>query len=310
MEALLEGFQNFTWQNGVMIIVGLVLIILAIKKEYEPMLILPIGFGCILVNLPLATVIENSIGQAGFLQVLYKAGITTELFPLLIFVGIGAMIDFSPLLKQPIMIFFGGCGTIRHICRHDARHLCKLYRAGYIHAQGKRRRSVSSVRRTGQQRYLWAIFLRRNISARYPWPHIRICRWWPIIQPPVIRALTTKHERRIRMESDFNKKVSRPVLIAFPIIVTLVVGFVAPEGVPLVGALMFGNLIRGVRRAGEAVQIGAERAGQPGDAAAGYYHRVVHGGQRVHTMGYAVDPAYRFSGVCVRHGGRRAVRPN
>ena len=243
MEALLKGFTNFAWQNGVMIIIGLVLIILAIRKKYEPMLLLPIGFGCILTNLPLAAVIQNSIGDAGFLKVLYDAGITTELFPLLIFVGIGAMIDFSPLFKQPIMIFFGAaaqlgifCAMLLAICANfiipDIFSLKEAAAVGIIGAaDGPTTIFVGNI---FAQKYLGALSV-----AAYSYMSLV-----PIIQPPVIRAMTTKKERRIRMETDFSKKVSRPVLISFPILITIVVGFVAPDGVPLVGALMFGNLIR------------------------------------------------------------------
>ena len=242
MEALQKAFIGYGWQNIVMIVVGLVLIFLAIKKEYEPMLLLPIGFGCILVNLPLAAVMGTA-EDPGFLQVLYNAGITTELFPLLIFIGIGAMIDFSPLLKQPVMIFFGAAAQfgifaamLLAICANaiipDIFSLKEAAAVGIIGAAD----GPTTI-------YVGNIFAQDYIGplsvAAYSYMAMV-----PIIQPPVIRALTTKQERRIRMDNDFGKPIARPVLIAFPIIVTLVVGFVAPQGVPLVGALMFGNLIR------------------------------------------------------------------
>ncbi len=243
MEALLKGFTNFGWQQAVMIVIGLVLIILAIKKEYEPMLLLPIGFGCILTNLPLATVLQNSLGEAGFLKVLYSAGITTELFPLLIFIAIGAMIDFSPLLKQPVMLFFGAAAQFGIFAAMMMAICANAIIPGIFSIQ-----EAAAVGIIGAADGPTTIFVGNLFAEKYIGP-LSVAAYSymalvPIIQPPVIRALTTKKERRIHMDSDINKQIPKPVLIAFPIIITLVVGFVAPDGVPLVGALMFGNLIR------------------------------------------------------------------
>jgi oxaloacetate decarboxylase beta subunit len=242
MEAFQEAFVDYSWQNIVMIVVGLVLIILAITKEYEPMLLLPIGFGCILVNLPLAAVLGTA-ENPGFLQVLYNAGITTELFPLLIFIGIGAMIDFSPLLKQPVMIFFGAAAQFG-IFAAMMLAIC----ANAIIPDIFSLKEAAAVGIIGAADGPTTIFVGNLFAPDYIGP-LSVAAYSymsmvPIIQPPVIRALTTKKERRIHMDNDFGKPIRRPVLIAFPIIVTLVVGFVAPAGVPLVGALMFGNLIR------------------------------------------------------------------
>jgi oxaloacetate decarboxylase beta subunit len=243
MEALLKGFTNFGWQQAVMIVIGLVLIVLAIKKEYEPMLLLPIGFGCILTNLPLATVLQNSLGETGFLQVLYNAGITTELFPLLIFIAIGAMIDFSPLLKQPVMLFFGAAAQFGIFAAMMLAICANAIMPGIFTMQ-----EAAAVGIIGAADGPTTIFVGNLFAEKYlgalsvaAYSYMALV---PIIQPPVIRALTTKKERRIHMDSDIKKQIPRPVLIAFPIIITLVVGFVAPDGVPLVGALMFGNLIR------------------------------------------------------------------
>jgi sodium ion-translocating decarboxylase beta subunit len=253
MEALLKGFTEFSWQNGVMIVIGLVLIWLAIKKEYEPMLLLPIGFGCILVNLPLATVIENGLGDPGFLAVLQKAGIVTELFPLLIFIAVGAMIDFSPLLKQPVMIFFGAAAQFGIFAAMLLALLTNLLPIQSLLGLDPSQpiftlKEAASVGIIGAADGPTTIFVGNLFVPKYlgalsvaAYSYMSLV---PIIQPPVIRAMTTKKERMIRMDADFNKKVSRSVLIAFPIIVTIVTGFVAPEGVPLVGALMFGNLVR------------------------------------------------------------------
>jgi sodium ion-translocating decarboxylase beta subunit len=242
MEIFREAFTSFGWQNLVMIAVGLVLIILAITKEYEPMLLLPIGFGCILVNLPLAAVLGTP-ENPGFLRVLYNAGITTELFPLLIFIGIGAMIDFSPLLKQPVMIFFGAAAQFGIFAAMMLAICANSIIPGIFSLQ-----EAAAVGIIGAADGPTTIFVGNLFAPKYIGP-LSVAAYSymslvPIIQPPVIRALTTKKERRIHMDNDFGKPIRRPVLVAFPIIVTLVVGFVAPEGVPLVGALMFGNLIR------------------------------------------------------------------
>ena len=253
MEVLLKGFLDFTWQNAVMIVVGLGLIILAIKKEYEPMLLLPIGFGCILVNLPLATVLANGLGEPGFLEVLKQAGIVTELFPLLIFIAIGAMIDFSPLIKQPVMIFFGAAAQFGIFAAMMLALLTNLLPIQALLGLDPTQpiftlKEAAAVGIIGAADGPTTIFVGNLFAQKYlgalsvaAYSYMSLV---PIIQPPVIRALTTKAERRIRMDADFSKKVSKPVLIAFPIIITIITGFIAPEGVPLVGALMFGNLIR------------------------------------------------------------------
>jgi oxaloacetate decarboxylase beta subunit len=260
MNELLNGLLNsgWDWRNAVMIVIGLVLILLAIIKEYEPMLLLPIGFGCILVNLPLAAVWSlttnmpdgTQMVQEGFLQVLYSAGIFTELFPLLIFIGIGAMIDFSPLLKQPVMIFFGAAAQfgifaafLLAICAHGI--LPGVFPQQDVMQTLRESAAVGIIGAADGPTtiYVGNLFAKDYIAplsvAAYSYMSLV-----PIIQPPVIRAMTTRKERRIRMDVDFNKKVSKPVLIALPIVITIIVGFVAPAGVPLVGALMFGNLIR------------------------------------------------------------------
>jgi oxaloacetate decarboxylase beta subunit len=246
--SLLKGFSAFGWQNAVMILIGLGLIALAIVKKYEPLLLLPIGVGCILVNLPLSTVLENALGQEQFLRVLYNAGIATELFPLLIFIAVGAMIDFSPLLRQPVMIFFGAAaqfGIFAAMMLAVAAGLFiftpddgPIFNCGRVGLRGNHRRgrgpTTIFVGHLFAQKYIGALSV-----AAYSYMSLV-----PVIQPPVIRALTTRKERMIRMDFDPDIKVNRTVLILFPIIVTVATGFVAPEGVPLVGALMFGNLIR------------------------------------------------------------------
>lgn len=239
MEQLLQGFTNLDWRSVVMMGIGLVLIILAISKGYEPMLLLPIGFGCILANLPLS----NAVGAEGFLTVLYKAGIVTELFPILIFVAIGAMIDFSPLLKQPVMIFFGAAAQFGIFAAMLLALLANHLIPGVFSFA-----ESAAIGIIGAADGPTSIFAGSLLAPKYIGP-ISVAAYSymslvPVIQPPIIRLLTTKHERRIRMDSNFNIKVSRKVLIAFPIVVTIVSGIIAPMGVALVGSLMFGNLIR------------------------------------------------------------------
>lgn len=243
MEELLKGFQSVTWQNGVMMAVGLILILLAILKEYEPMLLLPIGFGCILVNLPLQSVIENSMGDPGFLKVLYEAGIATELFPLLIFIAIGAMIDFSPLLKQPVMIFFGAAAQFGIFAAFLLAIGANAIWPGIFTLKEAAAVGIIGAADGPTTIFVGNLFAQKYIGALSVAAYSYMSMV-PIIQPPIIKMCTTKKERCIHMDVDFDRKVSKPVLIALPIIITIVVGFVAPDGVPLVGALMFGNLIR------------------------------------------------------------------
>jgi carboxybiotin decarboxylase len=237
MQDLFIGFTSVTWQNFVMYAIGLVLIWLAIKKGYEPMLLLPIGFGAILVNLPLATVWSYG-GEPGFLGVLYSAGIRTELFPLLIFVAVGAMIDFGPLFKNPVMIFFGAAAQFGIFATMVIATLppfnFSLKEAASIGIIGAADGPTSIfVANLFAPKYLAAISV-----AAYSYMSLV-----PLIQPPVIKLLTTKNERRIRMEYR-ESTVPKWLKILFPIVVTCVAGFVAPMSVPLIGSLMFGNLIR------------------------------------------------------------------
>ncbi len=237
MHDLFVGFTSVTWQNFVMYAVGLVLIWLAVKKGYEPMLLLPIGFGAILVNLPLASVWSYG-EQPGFLGVLYSAGIRTELFPLLIFIAVGAMIDFGPLFKNPLMIFFGAAAQFGIFATMVIATLppfnFSLKEAASIGIIGAADGPTSIfVASLFAPKYLAAISV-----AAYSYMSLV-----PLIQPPVIRLLTTKRERGIHMEYK-ESTVPKWLKILFPITVTCVAGFVAPMSVPLIGSLMFGNLIR------------------------------------------------------------------
>lgn len=227
--------------------IGLILIYLAIKKEYEPALLLPIGFGAILVNLPLATVWDSE-GSAGVLQIFYNIGILTEIFPVLIFVGVGAMIDFSELLKNPRMLLFGAAAQfgifftiVAAIAIGGA--LDNAFNLG-LNIDLK---VASSIGIIGAADGPTSIFVATKFAPNIIGP-ISVAAYSymslvPIIQPPVIRALTTREERLIRMPYR-DKKISKKVLIAFPILITVISGIFAPISVPLIGLLMFGNLIR------------------------------------------------------------------
>ncbi len=234
MEILVQNFANITWQQVVMWAIGGVLIYLAIKKDMEPSLLLPIGFGAILVNLPLSGAVDQG-AERGALSVLYDAGIANELFPLILFIGIGAMIDFGPLLANPKLMIFGAAaqfGIFFTLC--TASMFFDLNDAASIAIIGAADGPTSIVvaLKLGSK-YLGAIMV-----AAYSYMALV-----PIIQPPVIKLLTTKKERLIRMPYE-QKEVSKLVRILFPIIVTVVAGLVAPASVSLVGFLMFGNLIR------------------------------------------------------------------
>lgn len=233
MDALFSGVTNITWQQVIMLGVGGLLIYLAIRKEYEPLLLLPIGFGAILTNIPGS----SAVGPHGFLTILYESGIATELFPILIFIGIGAMVDFGPLLEQPFMLFFGAAAQLGIFLTMTFAVLARfpLHEAAAIGIIGTADGPTSI--------YVASILAPRLLApisvAAYSYMSLV-----PIIQPPVVRALTTSDERKIRMEPVRSKRISRLVRILFPVMVTLVSGLIAPVSLALVGSLMFGNLLK------------------------------------------------------------------
>ncbi len=236
LEQLLPAIAGMSWKNLVMIAIGLTLIFLAIKKQYEPTLLLPIGFGAILVNIPFSAVLTQN-GIEGPLNVFFDAGIATEIFPLLIFVAIGAMIDFSPLFQRPILLLFGAAAqfgifmtmVLATVCGFDIKQAASI---GIIGAAD------------GPTSIIVATQLARDLLGPISVAAYSYMALVPIIQPPVIKALTTEKERKIRMQFDANKKVSRTALIIFPIAVTILAGLIAPSSLALIGFLMFGNLIR------------------------------------------------------------------
>ena len=236
MEFLVEGFKALEWQHFVMWIIGALLIFLAIRFKMEPALLLPMGFGAILVNIPLSGAI-NQDGTPGFLEVLYNAGIKMgELMPLLLFIGIGAMMDFGPLLSNPKLFFFGGAAQIGIFLTIILAALCGFNLSDAI--------SVGVIGTAdGPTSIAVATMLNSTVIGAITVAAYSYMALVPIIQPAVIRLCTTKKERLIRMEYN-PASVSRLTRILFPVIVTLVAGLVAPPSVGLVGCLMFGNLIR------------------------------------------------------------------
>ncbi|MBQ2315994.1 MAG: sodium ion-translocating decarboxylase subunit beta [Clostridia bacterium] len=241
MEFLLEGFLAVTWKQLVMYAVGVLLIYLAVAKKYEPALLLPMGFGAILVNLPLSGVLNQEIegiGEVqGIIQWLFEIGIeASEAMPLLLFIGIGAMIDFGPLLSNPKMFLFGAAAqfgiffvvVVAVLLGFDLKDAASIGIIGA--ADGPTSILVSQVLKSN---YVGPIAV-----AAYSYMALV-----PIIQPIAIKAVTTKRERMIRMPYN-PANVSKLLKIAFPIIVTVIAGFIAPTSVALVGFLMFGNLLR------------------------------------------------------------------
>lgn len=229
---LLQGVQNVTWQSLVMIAVGLLLIWLAVKKEYEPLLLLPIGAGSILANLPLSPM----VGEHGALTVLYNMGVGNELFPLLIFVGIGAMTDFGPLLENPKMVLLGGAGQFGIFLT-----LMLALFLGFDHNQ------AASIGIIGAIDGPTSIYVSNKLAPELVAP-ITVAAYSymslvPIIMPPIMRALTTQKERAIQMPYT-SREISQRTRILFPIIVTIVVGTLVPFATPLIGMLMLGNLMR------------------------------------------------------------------
>jgi carboxybiotin decarboxylase len=232
-ELLLSIFSglHFTWANAAMIGVGSLLIYLAVAKEYEPVLLLPIGFGCILANLGMSVYNPES-----FLKVIYDAGIKTELFPLLIFIGVGAMIDFRPLLAQPKMVLLGAAGQFGIF---GALILATLL--------GYKLNEAASIGVIGAIDGPTAIYVASKLAPDMLGP-IAVAAYSymsliPIIQPPIMKLMTTRKERLVRMEYA-PRPVARATVVSFPIVVTIAVSLVAPAAAPLIAALMLGNLLR------------------------------------------------------------------
>ena len=232
--SVFANLMNLTPQMLIMYGLGGFLIYLAIAKKMEPSLLLPMGFGTILVNLPLSGAITQG-DVPGALSVLFQAGLSNELFPLLLFIGIGAMIDFGPLLEKPWLMLFGAAAQFGIFFT--------LFLAGFFFDL----KDAASIAIIGAADGPTAIFVANTLGSQYlgaimvaAYSYMALV---PIVQPPVIRLLTTRKERRISMPYQ-QGKVTQLTKILFPILVTVIAGLVAPASVALVGFLMFGNLLR------------------------------------------------------------------
>jgi sodium ion-translocating decarboxylase beta subunit len=232
LQGLFDGLANLAPSHAIMLLIGCVLLYLGIGKGYEPLLLLPIGFGAILVNIPLAGLMEND----GFLRFLYNTGVITEVFPLLIFVGIGAMTDFQPLMENPKIILLGAAGQF-------GIFLTLLLAL----AIGFDKLDAVAVAIIGACDGPTAIY----VSSKFA-PHllgaVSIAAYSymslvPLIQPPIMRWLTTEKERKIVM-GVVKRPVSKTTKVIFPIMVTIAASILAPKGTPLIGTLMLGNLLR------------------------------------------------------------------
>jgi len=234
VEILIQNFANIQWQHILMWGIGGLLIYLAIAKEMEPTLLLPMGFGAILVNLPLEV---PGTGVQHVIDTLFSIGIDgAELFPLLLFIGIGAMIDFQPLLTNPKLMIFGAAAQFGIFFT--------VLLASFF---GFDLKDAASIGIIGAADGPTSIFVATALGSNYlgaimvaAYSYMALV---PLVQPPIIKACTTRKERLIRMEYK-GKPVPKIVKILFPIVVTMLVAFVAPDAVALIGFLMFGNLIR------------------------------------------------------------------
>ena len=231
---LFSNLGNTTWQMLVMWVVGGLLIYLGIVKKMEPTLLVPMGFGAILVNLPLSGAITQGSTE-GPITALFHAGMSNELFPLLLFIGIGAMIDFGPLLERPWLMLFGAAAQFGVFFN--------FFLAGFFFDLP----DAASIAVIGAADGPTAIFVANTLHSKYlgaimvaAYSYMALV---PIVQPPIIRLCTTRKERLIRMPYKAGN-VSKLTKILFPVVVTIISGIVAPTSVALVGFLMFGNLIR------------------------------------------------------------------
>lgn len=236
MDFLIQGFLDITIQQVIMMLIGALLIYLGIVKEYEPTLLVPMGLGAILVNFPNSGLVGQPGGPEGVLDILFKAGIATELFPLLIFIGIGAMIDFGPLLQNPSMLLYGAAAQFGIFFTIIVAVIANFTLP-----------EAATIGIIGAADGPTSIFVANKLAPQLLGP-ITVAAYSymalvPIIQPLAIKLVTTKKERAIRMEYKASG-VSKRTKILFPIIISIVAGFISPVSLPLVGFLMFGNLLR------------------------------------------------------------------
>jgi len=224
--------MNLHWSNPVMMAIGCLLLYLGIKKDFEPLLLVPIGFGCIIVNIPLAGLMEKE----GFLRTIYDAGIITELFPLLIFVGIGAMTDFTPVLENPYTFLLGAAGQ----CGIFLTLLLAL-------ALGFKYNEAVTIGIIGACDGPTVIYVASQYAQNLLGPCSVAAYSYmslvPVLQPPIMRILTTKKERETIMKTG-KRTVSKTTKLLFPIVITIVGGLIAPKGLPLLATIMLGNFMK------------------------------------------------------------------
>jgi oxaloacetate decarboxylase beta subunit len=238
LSGLVGGLSSITWQQVVMVVIGGLLMYLAIAKDYEPTLLLPIGFGCILANLPVSAYV---LGPEGLFGILHEAGIKTELFPLLIFLGIGAMMDMRPLLSQPVFVLMGAAG-----------HLGIFVTLILAVAMGFNLGEATTIGSIGTIDGPTVIYVASKLEYLFETPGLAAAvavtaysymSLVPVIQPPLMRLFTTREERLIRMEYT-PRPVSKRSVILFPILLTLFAAVFLPQAAPLIATLMLGNLMQ------------------------------------------------------------------
>ncbi len=237
LDELLMGFLGLSWKHVVMWAVGSLLIYLAVKHDYEPALLLPIGFGAILANIPHSSAVSTHPGEEGFLIVLYNAGIANELFPVLIFIAIGAMCDFTPLIRRPSVMLFAAAAQFGIFATAIGATLVGF---SFEHA--------ASIGIIGAADGPTTIYVASRFAKELLGP-LSVAAYCymslvPVIQPPVIKALTTESERKIKMGFEGEEPVSQTTKFFFPIMIVVIAGIVAPISVALIGSLMFGNLLK------------------------------------------------------------------
>lgn len=237
LDELLMGFIGLTWQHVVMWGVGALLIFLAVRYDYEPALLLPIGFGAVIANIPFSSAVSTEEGAVGFLITLYEMGIANELFPVLIFVAIGAMCDFAPLIRNPRVMLFAAAAQFGIFATAFGATFLGF---SFPHAAAIGIIGAADGPTTIYVASRYAVELLGPLSvAAYCYMSLV-----PVIQPPVIRWITTESERKIKMGFEGEEAVSQTTKFLFPIMIVLIAGIVAPISVALIGALMFGNLLK------------------------------------------------------------------
>lgn len=237
LEELLKGILGLSYTHVIMWLIGGLLIFLAVKYDYEPALLLPIGFGAILANIPHSSAVSTEPGAEGFLITLYNAGIANELFPVLIFIAIGAMCDFAPLIRRPSVMLFAAAAQFGIFATAIGATFLGF---SFPHASSIGIIGAADGPTTIYVASRYAVELLGPLSvAAYCYMSLV-----PVIQPPVIKAVTTQNERKIRMGFENEEPVSDTTKFLFPIMIVIVAGVVSPLSVALIGALMFGNVLK------------------------------------------------------------------